>query len=757
MAMSKLYPPVIEGILPAFYDTLKIPFIMNRSVAEDEYIGISISIKDSVSGSLKKTYKVYKDSEKEDNDGKIKNHIVIINNIDKSAEYVIGMFYKIQIAYISLNDEIGYYSTIGTAKCTGEAEINVLDLIKDQLNSERYEYKAEYNNSDKSEKIYQYKFNIYKQSDYLNKEIFETSDWILHNSIDNYISFQPKNKITDNNWYELEVEIITINNYHLKSSIFKIVKEEFYPKNLELDGNIEVNEEEGYVLININSLEQISEDLIGTYYILRSSEDDNYAYWEKIDTFKIEQKEDYNYSFYDFTAECGKNYKYALQEYNSYGVLSSMKILNKNPILVEYQYAYLYDGNRQLKLGYNVNISSLTPNILETKQNILGRKYPVFMKSGIVNYKEFQIEALLSYLHDEEFHFVTEDEIQKRVSYKDIIPFDKTVNRENNKMELSTTLGDKKQYSIPYNCNTNSSNTNFAIEKYYRDQVLDFLTNDQIKLYKSPSEGNMLVKVHTTSLTPEQQLGRMIWNLSSTITEMDELNRDNLIKYKIISEIQPLSINTMGNKSYTFLTQEGKYSKEELAPEGKVIKKVEIIGLPMGSIIMLDNEKHEIGNTNNLYIDNCNYQSLKIFSIPQIKDNELLYIKSFQINLYYDEIYKIEEFDKVQKIVVSDLQVNTLTEYNQYPSLSDSSNLQHLVYFGNLLVEFKADANIEPNTEYAFELNGTKITLDGKTRYYYQDFIDFEKGIDYIPLKLLNDNLQAIYAYQYKYYEGVEK
>jgi hypothetical protein len=32
----------------------------------------------------------------------------------------IGQFYKLQLAYINTNEEIGYYSTIGVAKYTAE-------------------------------------------------------------------------------------------------------------------------------------------------------------------------------------------------------------------------------------------------------------------------------------------------------------------------------------------------------------------------------------------------------------------------------------------------------------------------------------------------------------------------------------------------------------------------------------------------------------------------------------------------------------
>ena len=44
--MAKLYPPVIEGTIPAFYgDEIIVPYSMNKSVNKDEIAGFSLKIK----------------------------------------------------------------------------------------------------------------------------------------------------------------------------------------------------------------------------------------------------------------------------------------------------------------------------------------------------------------------------------------------------------------------------------------------------------------------------------------------------------------------------------------------------------------------------------------------------------------------------------------------------------------------------------------------------------------------------------------
>jgi len=62
--MAKLYPPNIEGTIPAFYldegttATIVVPFSMNRAVGKSEVYGFSLKIK-YVDGSIIDTYQVF--------------------------------------------------------------------------------------------------------------------------------------------------------------------------------------------------------------------------------------------------------------------------------------------------------------------------------------------------------------------------------------------------------------------------------------------------------------------------------------------------------------------------------------------------------------------------------------------------------------------------------------------------------------------------------------------------------------------------
>ena len=70
-------------------------------------------------------------------------------------------------------------------------------------------------------------------------------------------------------------------------------------------------------------------------------------------------------------------------------------------------------------------------------------------------------------------------------------------------------------------------------EKFFRDKVTDFLYDGKIKLFRSPTEGNMLVRLMDISLSPNQQLGRLVYSFSATVYEIDKPTFENYLKYGI--------------------------------------------------------------------------------------------------------------------------------------------------------------------------------------------------------------------------------
>ena len=64
---------------------------------------------------------------------------------------------------------------------------------------------------------------------------------------------------------------------------------------------------------------------------------------------------------------------------------------------------------------------------------------------------------------------------------------------------------------------------------------MEFLTDGEVKLFRSETEGNVLVRLMNVSFTPNQALGRMVYSFSATAYEIDECNFENYNKYNIHS------------------------------------------------------------------------------------------------------------------------------------------------------------------------------------------------------------------------------
>jgi hypothetical protein len=72
------------------------------------------------------------------------------------------------------------------------------------------------------------------------------------------------------------------------------------------------------------------------------------------------------------------------------------------------------------------------------------------------------------------------------------------------------------------------------LERNFKLDVLEWLNNGKPKLFRSPTEGNYIVRLMNISLTPEDTLGRMIHTFSCTAYEIAENNYNNLEAYSFI-------------------------------------------------------------------------------------------------------------------------------------------------------------------------------------------------------------------------------
>ena len=78
---------------------------------------------------------------------------------------------------------------------------------------------------------------------------------------------------------------------------------------------------------------------------------------------------------------------------------------------MHFEDSYFYDGERQLRINLNANVSSIKTVTAESKKVTLGNKYPYILRNGYLSYKEFPITGVLTYLSDPNELFITKEEL----------------------------------------------------------------------------------------------------------------------------------------------------------------------------------------------------------------------------------------------------------------------------------------------------------------------------------------------------------
>ena len=524
--MDKLFPPVIEATIPAFYkDTEKgivitIPFSMNRGISKTQVGGFALKAKTVQSSSYLFTLETY-----DINTFNIEDSPWVSFTLsDDNAKYLkVGQFYKFQIAYISVSKDkedniidktIGYYSTVGIGKYTTEPILYISNgyesngLKIGMINMHSYDYVGHYNQykKDTSERAYSYQFDVYNS----NNELIMSTGEKLHNSSNDTEIYESHDDFTlsqdleiDKSFY-IQYTVTTINGLKISTPKYRLMQKTSINPEMEATMKATLNFNNGYVdidLVGTKNQHGLETPVTGAFLITRASEDDNFTTWNEISRFKLQAQNPSRWLWRDYTVEQGKRYKYAIQQYNDAGLHSNR--IESNEIKVDFEDAFLYDGKRQLRIRYNPKVSSLKVDTQEAKVNTIGAKHPFIFRSGHVYYKEFPISGLISYYMDEDNIFMSKDEFE---------------------IEEFTT---------------NLISDNLLKERLFKNKVLEWLTDGNPKVFRSPTEGNFIVRLLNTSITPHDQLGRMLHTFNTTAYEIADFTYEELNKYGFISVEDP--------------------------------------------------------------------------------------------------------------------------------------------------------------------------------------------------------------------------
>lgn len=588
--MVKLYPPYIQGSVPAFSDhILSVPFSINKTVNAAEVSGIRLLIKDLYNNFL--TDQIINAESYDLESGIAYFDLSLIKD-----ELYVGQYYKIQIAYVDNYNQAGYFSSIGVTKYTSAPRVYIDKLVAGGLSGAQEEYIGTYEQiEDLTEKLYSSYFVLYDE----NENILYTSSEKIHNSSeDEQSNFQKEYFKLDYNlnaldFYYIQFKTVSLNGLQNSSPKYQIIKSETIKSDLTATLIAENNFEEGYVKLFFKDYEQ--SDINGTFMLTRIDTLKNTKLVLKY--FRFELQDVGGWVYKDFTCEQGKWYQYSVQQFNDYHMYSNSILSNK--VYTDFEYMYLTDGKRQLKIKYNPKVNSFKNNILESKVDTLGSQYPFFFKNAVVKYKEFPISGLLSYLSDEEQLFLTYDFLDEK--YRKRTP-------------------SKNQSSTSTQFTTNLISDNYERERVWKLEVLDWLNNGDIKLFKSPAEGNYLVRIMNASLSPEDRLGRMIHTVSATAYEAAAITNENLNKYGFIDLSYPeptlMTWSSWDLSKYEY--PEGEY----VVLNNSEIYGINVIGMQPGDnfdILFSGAAKYEnilIGNTGAYLLDNVKIASIRLKNKP---------------------------------------------------------------------------------------------------------------------------------------------
>ena len=506
-----LYAPLIDSNVPGFIyreqDTvIRVNFMHNMAVGQVSGMLLAFKPHTNIGNDW---HEIYQFDQSAIN---IKQGYVDFKCTDYN--FTLGDFYKIKIAYCEGTLEeptSGPYSTIGIGRCAGDhnTKISVLSGIRQTnmelspspvLNSNQITYIGQYETNLASEIVYKYRFTFKEEK---SESYWQDTGWLIRTDP---MSFTVPYELEYFKNYILTYEIITVNGLKL-SATYPIMKTGEIPG--YYTGQVFVSQdtkaiENGYIQIQLTG-ENIPD---GNFRLIRRCLDETPAQWEELTQFKLGRlSQAEKFIWKDLSIEQGKTYKYAIQQYSTHqktGAISYAQKVESQPITAEFEHIFIGDGTRQLRLAFNPQVSSIKETILEQKTDTLTNRYPFFFRNGDVRYKELPISGLLSYFMDLDELFMPQSEL---IRYTD------------------TKL----------NLDINLTGANFYAERKFKMEVLEWLNNGQFKIFRSPAEGNYIIRLMNVSLSPNATVGRMLHTVSATGYEAMEYKRENLQTHKLVS------------------------------------------------------------------------------------------------------------------------------------------------------------------------------------------------------------------------------
>lgn len=532
--VKSLYPPIVDTYMPAFIvnngqGACKLYFSLSKynNLSEIKSIWVTINnqytnepmINNNI-GMIKFNFaEILKDSEEnKDSRPGDDRYYITINETQIKGGWELNQLYKVQLRFcevdlktetmseiIANENNFSEWSTVTLIRGIQQPKLTLLNFKEENeviFTATNNVFAGRVDNLHSDDSLVYYQIKIVDKRN-LNKIIYDSGICYTNEYNPNEINHFVKKGFADGESYIVKITYET-------ASLFRETKEFSFSvidigrDTLNAVITAEPNDEDGYIKINIYSKEM--DNFIGNLTIRRASSKNNFEIWEDVYTTTVMSiDERLNVSWNDYTVESGIWYKYCVQKRNNHGERGLVIMLN-SPVMVTLQDMFLTTADKQLKIKFNPQVNSFKHTLSDSLTQTLGSKYPFIKRNGNVNFRQFSISGLISHFCDENELFCSKDELYQG----------------------QTSLYNKynEQHRITeYN--------DFSLERAFREKVQEFLYANEVKLFRSPTEGNILVRLMDVSFTPNTTLGRMVYSFSATAYEIDEINFETLDKYNI--------------------------------------------------------------------------------------------------------------------------------------------------------------------------------------------------------------------------------
>lgn len=542
---NNIYPPIVTPFAPNFIigsdKSCRVYFSISAYNSIKEYQDIHITVtrqSDNITALSKEKYPsqikvasiatVMIDPDRTSND---KYYITLIND-DIEGGFQTGIVYKVQMRfsnhamggydnqkdgidnYLSLHlNAFSEWSQVCLVQGINQPEVQIKNgsggilVIDDNniFNNDTLEVVGTLVTDD-TDPLRQYELNLYNS----NNELIETSGVLfpVYQSSQDQINYVFKKALQDAENYILEIKYMTYGLYEeiVKYPIFvllnSIEKLDVYIKPIE-------DQENGRIGLHITS--DLVMPFAGIITIRRTSSKTDFELWEDVHTVEL-RDEKLDYTWYDYTIESGVWYKYCVQKRNSAGNRGIVTRLD-TPVMIIFDSLFLGADGTQIKIKFNPQVSSFQKTVNDTKIDTIGAKYPYIRRNGATAYRQFPISGLITFLMDGDKIFTDRGEFYNEES-----------------LTLYKEYNDKNRIDI-FN--------DITYERDFREKVMDFLYKHNVKLYRSATEGNILVKLMNVTFQPNQTLGRRIYSFQCTAYEVADYTIENIDYYGIQEVVAP--------------------------------------------------------------------------------------------------------------------------------------------------------------------------------------------------------------------------